>query len=94
MSSGAGKSVGVLCVVLRALRIAIKFEPNKKGGVDVSDAYGNILRRINKARLVSNSRGLGRLGTIKYGNAAPVNRVVSAFAMRTHRVIFVPTKSD
>jgi len=52
----------------------------------------NILR-INKARLVSNSRGPGHLGTIKYGNAAPVNRVVSAFAMRTHRVIFL-TKSD
>jgi len=53
-----------------------------------------ILRQINKAGLVSSSRRPGRLGTIKDGNAVPVNRVVSAFAMRTYRVIFVLTKSD
>jgi len=39
---------------------------------------GNILRRVNKARLVSNSRGPDHLETIKYGNAATVNRVLSA----------------
>jgi len=38
---------------------------------------GNI-RRVNKARLGSNSRGPGHLETIKYGNAATVNRVLSA----------------
>jgi len=49
-----------------------------------------ILRRINKARLVSNSDP----AVWKYGNAEPVSRVVSGFAMRTHRVVFVLTKSD
>jgi len=39
MSSGAGEGVGVLCVVLRTLRIAIKLEPNRKGCVDASDAW-------------------------------------------------------
>jgi len=38
MSSEAGESVGVLCVVLRAFRIAIRLEPNKKGGIDASNA--------------------------------------------------------
>jgi len=54
----------------------------------------NINCRKNKVRLSSDSRGLGRLGIIKYGNAALVNRVVDIFAMMNHRGFFVLTKGD
>jgi len=54
----------------------------------------NIRCRKNKVGLSSDSRGLGRLGIIKYSNAALVNRVVNVFAMMNHRGFFVLTKGD
>jgi len=53
---------------------------------------GNINCRENKVVLFSDSRGLGRLGITKYGNAALVNRVVDIFAMMNHRGFFVLIK--
>jgi len=55
---------------------------------------GNINCQKNKIGLSSDSRGLGRLGITKYGNAALVNRVVDIFAMMNHRGFFVLTKGD
>jgi len=55
---------------------------------------GNIHCRENKVGLSSDSRGLGRLGITKYGNAALVNRIVDVFAMMNHRGFFVLTKDD
>jgi len=55
---------------------------------------GNIRCRKNKVELSSDSRGLGRLGITKYGNAALVNRIMNVFAMMKQRGFFILTKDD
>jgi len=54
---------------------------------------GNINRK-NKIGLSSDSRGLGRSGITKYGNATLVNRVVDIFAIINHYGSFVLIKGD
>jgi len=54
----------------------------------------NIRCREKQSRAIFCFKRIRPLVNYQYGNTALVNRVVNAFAMMSHRVFFVLTKSD